>query len=497
MSNKGKRVTKRSLVLATTKPYTRHNLPEHTVAQYNCDCGFKGAVQGGLKSPHCSSCGSTVTAKVVASASAGKKAKPLSLKTCASTVSLLCDGCDTHNLMATATALDFDGKTHCVSCGQGLEYDVADVVDDAEDVNLENSTGSDDFKSSIVAGESEDDDTSPYDEDESLDDDDEDISTLSSADEDEDYGEDTSEDPDFIGGDGVEEADAEDEDLDDGNDSALDGDATETPVVAMLSKKVLATARLVSEDDAIHIFAGSHCVATVKRTVATAKVFGTASHLNLMNDSLGSKGVKATIANFNFDPVTISVPYDKKLKVAVASVQADSNSKLTAKLKAQASTLKQSLEIAALGFTRDAFSNESSNPLKDAVCAALKSLGADPITAAVKTQKIFADAGDDYAEVLLGKASEIASLSAVARNQLAQTFASMSVPTPDFALVQAVEDRDTAVASHDDLASSYFNQPQNDRLDSAMRPSATASMRPTNGGSNIDTSLFSRDTLHR
>lgn len=506
--SKDKRAVKRALVLATTKPYTRHNLPEHTVASYDCKCGFKGAVQNGLANPHCSSCGSRVTAKTVATASAKKTP---SLKDCASTVSLLCGGCDTHNLMATATAMDFDGKTHCVSCGQGLEYDVADVVDEDDEVNLNNDTGADDFKGATTANEdsiddidhSEDED----DEDEttsSLDDDDEDIEDLATHTDDEE--DDASEDDDFIGGDSADNPDEElgetEDDLDD--ESALgDNATTETPVLAMLSKKQLAKARLLQDGDStIHIFAGNHCIATANATKETSKVFGTKRHLNLVQASLKDNGLESTISDYGFTTSTIKITDSKKLKIAVASVQTDAKTALDKKLKAQANTVKQSLEIASLGFTRDAFSNEHANPLKDAMYTAFKALGVDHVTASVKTQKIFAEAGDEYAEVLMAKAMEIASMPTVARTQLAQTFASMSVPTPDFSLVQAEAEQEAVVASTQ--ADNYFAETDatiGERLESPMRPSATASVtRQNRGGSNTQltgSALFSRSTLQR
>lgn len=500
---KYKRVTKRALVLATTKPYTRHNLPEHTVASYNCDCGFKGAVQSGLANPHCSSCGSRVTANDVATASTKKSKEAPSLKDCASTVSLLCDSCDTHNLMATATAMEFDGKTHCVSCGQGLEYDVADVIDEEDDeVNLDNDTGADDLKGSITATDEDEDSIDDIDPEEdhinaSLDDDDEDIEDLAGVDDEDD---DASEDDDFIGGDPADEPDPElgetEEDL--GDESALGDNATETPVLAMLSKKALATARLVPDANSIHIFAGSHCIATATAEKRNAKVFGTERHLDLIQASLDEKGLATTMTEFNFAPSKLKITASKKLKVAVANVQTDAKARLDAKLKAQANVMAQSLEIASLGFTRDVYSNEVANPLKDAFYSTLTSLGVDHVTASVKVQKIFADAGDEYAEVLLAKAQEIASMSDIARTQLSQTFASMSVPTPDFTAVQAEAENEAVVASTQ--ADSYFNETDNGRLDNPMRPSTTASISRPRGGANAQltgSALFSRATLNR
>ena len=507
--SKDKRVIKRALVLATTKPYTRHNLPEHTVAAYNCQCGHKGAVQNGLANPHCSSCGSRVTAKAVATAST-KKTKAPSLKDCASTVSLLCGGCDTHNLMATATAVEFDGKTHCVACGQGLEYEVADVLEgDDDEVNLDNDTGADDFKGATTATEDDADSIDDIGNDEdgeedhinaSLDDDDEDIEDLASADdEDED---DASEDEDFLGGDSADEPDSElGETEDDVEDESALGDhaAAETPVLAMLSKKTIAKARLVPDENSIHIFAGNHCIATAHATKDNAKVFGTQRHLDLVQASLQTQGVDSTIANYGFQTNTLKITASKKLKVAVANVQTDAKQRLDEKLKTQAATIQQSLEIASLGFTRDAFSNEYANPLKDAMYSAFKSLGMDNVTASVKVQKIFADAGDEYAEVLLAKAKEIASMSDVARTQLSQTFASMSVPTPDFSVVQAEAEQEAVVASTQ--ADSYFADSDSGRLDNPMRPSTTASVtRQQRGGANAQltgSALFSRATLNR
>lgn len=497
---KNNRVTKkRVLVLATTKPYTRHNIPEHTVANYTCDCGFKGAVQSGLANPHCSSCGSGVTAKVVATAS---KTKSLSLKECASTVSLLCGNCDTHNLMATASAVDFDGKTHCVSCGSGLEYDTADVID--EDVDLDNETGSDDFAGTTTA-DSEDEADSIDDiqdeEEAGLDDDDEDIEDLASVD---DEDEDASDDEDFLGGDSADEPDEElgetDEDLED--ESAMGDHASETPVLATLSKKQLAKARLVHDENKIHIFAGDHCVATAKAKEENSKIFGKPSHLNLITASLADKGVEATADAFGFTIATIKIAESKRLNMAVAKVQADSKGKLSTSLKKHQDVVKQSLEIASLGFTRDAYANEVSNPLKEAVLSTLKSLGVDTLTATVKTQQIFAEAGDEYADVLLAKATEIASLSQPLRTQLMQTFASMAVPTPNYQAVQNEVEHEKAVASSH--ADDYFSSEQHhgdSRLDNPMRASTTASINNSRrggaGAESIGTGLFAANTLRR
>ena len=493
---------KRVLVLATTKPYTRHNIPEHTVANYTCNCGFKGAVQSGLANPHCSSCGSGVTAKVVATAS---KTKSLSLKDCASTVSLLCGGCETHNLMATASAVEFDGKTHCVSCGSGLEYDTADVID--EDVDLDNETGADDFAGTTTAESDDDeadsiDDIQDEDDEEvnaSMDDDDEDIEDLASVDDDED---DASEDDDFLGGDSADEPDEDagetDEDLED--ESALGDHASETPVLAMLSKKQLAKARLVQDENKIHIFAGDHCVATASVTDSNKKVFGTNRHLGVITASLADKGVEETAKDFGFAIAKIKVTDSKRVGIAVAKVQAETKGKLNAKIKSYSDTMKQSLEIASLGFTRDVYANEQANPLKDAVYSALKSLGLDTLTATVKTQQIFAEAGDDYAEVLLAKATEIASLSDPLRNQMMQTFASMAVPTPNYQAVQNEVEKEKAVASSQ--ADDYFsNAQQGDHLlDNPMRASTTAATTQRRGGANAEftgAGLFAPNTIRR
>lgn len=496
---------KRVLVLATTKPYTRHNIPEHTVANYTCDCGFKGAVQSGLANPHCSSCGSGVTAKVVATAS---KTKSLSLKDCASTVSLLCGGCETHNLMATASAVEFDGKTHCVSCGSGLEYDTADVID--EDVDLDNETGADDFAGTTTAESDEDeadsiDDIQDEDDEQveaSMDDDDEDIEDLASVgDEEED--DDASEEEDFLGGDSADEPDEDegetDEDLED--ESALGDHASETPVLATLSKKQLAKARLVQDENKIHIFAGDHCVATASASDSNKKVFGTRRHLDVITASLADKGVEATAADFGFAIAKVKISDNKRVNIAVAKVQAETKGKLTAKIKSYNDTMKQSLEIASLGFTRDVYANEQANPLKDAVYSALKSLGLDVLTATVKTQQIFAEAGDEYAEVLLAKANEIASLSPPLRNQMMQTFASMSVPTPSYQAVQNEVEKEKSVASTQ--ADDYFSNAQHqsdDRLDNPMRASTTASTAQRRSGANAEftgAGLFAPNTIRR
>ena len=246
------------LVLATSKPYSKSNLPVHEVASYKCGCGHKGAVQASLDDPHCSKCGNVVTARITTSASVVR------IESAGSTVSLECANtkCSAHNLMATETARAFGGTICCASCGEELSYNTDDLDD--EDVDLDNDTGADDLADnyddeddSASQGDNDDDESEEDDEEASLDDDDVDIEDLEESDLDDEDSADG-----FLGGDSVVDAEGQEADDDsEDDDSALDGDDADLPddqvlskvkrttVLSTLKPADIETARIVQEPD--------------------------------------------------------------------------------------------------------------------------------------------------------------------------------------------------------------------------------------------------------
>lgn len=489
-SKKSERVT---LVLATLQPYTRHNIPHYEVASYTCECGHKGAVHAGLDTPHCAKCGTGVTAKQVTNASVTR------IEQATSSVSLLCPDCDTHNLMATASAIEFNGSVHCASCGENLEYDVADVQESDEDemddseVDLDNDTGSDDLTDSI-----DEDDDGDNDEDDaeeaSLDDDDVDIEDLvEDADTDEDD-EDVTDADDYLGGDVADDADESDEDEEDLEDETVISKVKPTAVASLLSDKTLAKVRIVPEADRIHLFAKNTCVATLKATPDNVAVFGKKPHLQMIQASLNEAGYSKTVDKFGFALATVRMSKDKALESTVASIQSKAQARVADKVKAAQESIRQSLEIAAVGFNRDAFASTMSNPLKDGFHDMLVGMGIDSVTASIQVQQVFANVGDAYSEALLNKANEIASYAPDVRVQLASTFASMTPPTPNLVVqTHASVDEDEDLDDSD----SYFADDEEGcnsvtaRLENPMRASTSASVQTQTRG----TSMFARHTI--
>lgn len=488
-SNKSERVT---LVLATLQPYTRHNIPHYEVASYKCDCGHKGAVHAGLDTPHCAKCGSGVTVKQVTNASVTR------IEKATSSVSLLCPDCDTHNLMATASAIEFNGSVHCASCGEHLEYDVADVQESDEDelddseVNLDNDTGSDDLPDMIDADLDEDEDEDGDEAIEaSLDDDDVDIEDLvEDADVEDEDAEDVTDADDYLGGDVADESD-EDESEEDLEDETVISKVKPTAIASVLGEKVLARVRIVPEADRIHLFAKDSCIATLKPTPNSIAVFGKKPHLQMIQASLNEAGYSKTVEKFGFELSTVRVSKDKALEATVASIQSKAQANVSNKVKKAKEVLKQSLEIAAVGFNRDAFAATMSNPLKNGFQDMLVSMGVDPVTASIQVQQVFASAGDDYSESLLTKAHEIASYTDDVRAQLGSTFASMTPPTPNF----AVETHAGFDEDDEDESDQYFAEEEGcdvtARLDQPMRASVSASTQQTRTAPR----LFAKTTL--
>lgn len=476
------------LVLATSQPYTKQNLPVHEVASYKCSCGHNGAVQASLDDPHCAKCGKVVTARITTSASVVR------IENAGSTVSLHCASasCKAHNLMSTETALAFKGSICCASCGETLAYDTSELDDD---VDLGNGTGSDDLVDN-------------YDEEASLDDDDVDIDDLDEeADvEDED---DPSATDDYLGGDTLTNSEGEefsDEDEDDEDDTALDGGTVSNPnavsaslkrttVLSTLRPTDLETARLVSEEDRIHLFVKNNCVASLSATPENKKVFGSKNHLRLILSSLQNKGVSQTATDFGFKLATYKVSKTKALASTVASIQATAEADLSAKIAEHAQVLRESLEIAALGFNRDAFAQELANPLKDAMHECLVRVGVDKVTAAFQVQEAFSVVGDAYVEALVKKAYEIAGHAPVVRSQLASTFASMSPPVPNLKALADTDDFDDESEEEAcDDTDSYLGGGGTTlaRLSSPMKSSVTAS---TGTEAQRTVSLFNKRTL--
>ena len=491
MRKKATNKLKTPLVLASSKPHTRSTMPEYEIATYKCSCGHCGAVQASLDDPHCVSCGAGVKARKEVKASVGR------LEHANSTTSLECAHCGVHNLMDTKVALAFAGTINCTACGEELAYDVDDVDDS---VDLTNDTGSDDLvdqydddddQEHADVDDIEDEDQDESDDEEveaSLDDDDEDIEDLTEISSDD---EDPSEADAYLGGD-LAESDEELDDADMDEDESVVSKVKPTPVIATLSEKALAKPRLVVEPGRIHVFARNTCLATLKEDADNSKIFGSKNHLTLIQASLENEGIAPTLSNFGFSHNTVKLSKAKALEATVASITSDSEAKVKAKLKEQSKVMKQSLEIASLGLNRDAYANEGGNPLKDGVVAMLVSMGVDKVTASLKTQQVFAQASDEFVEVLLKKAQEISSQSPVVRSQLASTFASMSPPSIDVsAIVKADAEEDQEVEDEND---EYFDEPQEElsRLANPMRQSATAS---TSTNQTPRRSLFAKGSL--
>ena len=251
------------------------------------------------------------------------------------------------------------------------------------------------------------------------------------------------------------------------------------------------------------MFVKDSCVATLSPTKDNSKVFGTNNHLRLIASSLDDKGVVETAKAFGFKLATYKVDKTKALEATVASLQAQSSKKLAAKVAQHSSVLQESLEIAALGFNRDAFASEVSHPIKDSVMDLLTGMGVDKVTAAFQVQEAFSRSGDAFVEALLNKAHEIAGYSPTVRSQLTSTFASLAPPVPNLKALSSLEDD-----SEDDLdldeeacdsADSYLGDGQTTlaRLASPMKKSkntVTASVS-SNVATQRSSSLFGKNTL--
>lgn len=479
------------LVLATVKPYTRNTLPDYTVASYTCACGHRGAVQAGLAKAHCSQCGGGVTlAKTVATANVirvEKSANPISLE---------CASCNKHNMMTVATAMGFKGKVHCSACGEGLEYDTSEIAGLDDDVDLDHSTdtGADDLSDTIGTDknvakassdddidevvdaddieDAEDDEDGDYTTNASMDDDDEDIEDL----EDETADADEDDEDDYLGGDAADNEDGEtdDEDFDEEeeDESAL-ASVKPTPIIATLKEKTLARSRLVKDGDRLHIFAGNHCVATAVPNTKNAKVFGNKTYASLIEESLANAGVMPTVKEFGFTLASIKVSKSKALETTVASIRSKAEAKVANQLKHHTDRFTQALQTASVGLNRDAFS-DISNPLKDGVHNMLIGMGVEPVTAALKTQELFAKSGDQYAETLVTKAHELSALSDSGLNELATTFASLAVPTPNLLAIASdmeedEEDEEDYLGDDENVTTASTR-----RLDVPMRQSQVA-----------------------
>lgn len=460
-----------TLVLASVKPYTRHNIPQYEVATYACACGHKGAVQASLGKPHCAKCGSEVATVKETNTTVAR------IENAASSVSILCSCCNTHNIMATTAALDFDGKVHCSNCGDYLAYDKSEVESDdfENDVDLNNDTGADDISDSIHSSMHDDDvdivdniddvEESGYDdEDDTTDEEesdveDENLDDLGDGDDDADDTE-TKEADDYLGGDVADDPDTESgETEDDIEDESVVSKVKvlPTPIINTASVASCKDFRLVPElaSGNIHIFAKDHCVATLKESPENRLVFGKPVHLELIKASLKDSGFEKTASAFNFTLATVKLSKAKTLETTVAKVAKDHEVKLASKIKAQAAVLRESLEIAAVGLNRDIFAATHSNPLKDEMLKMLASLGVDKVSAAMQVQAAFAKAGDDFVDVLLEKAHEIASYDPKVRGQLASTYASLALPVPN---LEAASSEDEYDVDGNDEVDTYFQQ---------------------------------------
>lgn len=466
-----------TLVLASSKAYTRHNLPHYEVASYKCECGHEGAVQAALKTPHCAHCGTGV---VIAKKSNTTVAR---LETETSTVSLLCGSCNTHNIMASTAALGFDGSAHCSNCGSHMEYDKAEIAsseDFDDETDLTNDTGSDDVVDAIHSSFKDDDvdiedevEEADVDED-TLDDESEDSDDVEESNVDDELGDDENIDElsdtgeeddevreadDYLGGDIADSPDEDEgETEDDLEDESVVSKVKVEPIsiVASLGKKAVATVRIVQEasGDRIHLFAKDHCIATLKKDDTNKRSFGHPKHIELIQSSLEDAGLDATVADLGFVLATVK-PNDKKaLEATVAKLQKATDAKVNSKVKEHAKVMRESLEIAAVGLNRDVFAATISNPLKDGMLKLLSSVGVDNVTAAIQVQDMFSRCGDEYVEVLLEKAHEIAGYGSVVRAQLASTYATLSPPIPNLKAVVA----NTAEEEEPDEADEYFSE---------------------------------------
>lgn len=317
----------------------------------------------------------------------------------------VCASCGTHNQLSIDHAKSLAGLMHCSSCGSQLSFQLSDdgpvLLDHADADELEEASDADGGEDDPVRIDHSD--AEEVTEIEAT-------ASEAQADDQDDF------DP-------VEQVaeqqviDLGDEEVDT-EDVTTNSDPAQSFAVATIQtvpKGQLTLARV--GESVVAFMRGAHVATLYDRNVDAEIALLSLSDLqSAVNAAVTADGLKKTLAAFNFELSTVSLPREKTVKAAVqASVQEQA-----AKLEQDASKLearmKQSLSLAATAITKG-LAGHRVNPIRASLVQTLENAGVQGAKRLVDTA--FADFGDAYNRTVLSYAVELMAKSDEARNELA------------------------------------------------------------------------------
>jgi hypothetical protein len=314
-------------------------------------------------------------------------AKSKKTATLANPVGLSCGKCGVINTVESKVAIANAGKTHCVCCGNELNYDVDDIdetsaEDDDIDMNVTDilEDDEDDMNLDVVSAEDEDEDEDEESEEES-DDEDED----EESDEDEDEEEESEEGSD----------EDEDEDEDKKEESSL-----------ALASLVKGKSKFLLDEDKLYAFKGDVCVATLSGD--NIDVIASTINRDVAND-----GLETTLANYGFKLNKVSVKQNEVAARRIQQVTASAEQKAQNTVNKFKNEFQESLTIACAGISKGLFGKD--NPLKTAMVELLEANGVRNATKQVN--QVFASTSNEYNATLLETAMDVNSKPASVRKE--------------------------------------------------------------------------------
>lgn len=380
----------------------------------SCSHGFGvHANLSGTFKPFCVNCGSQ---KVVPSKMG--KIEDLSSVADSKLALLVCPAteCGANLIMSTETAAEHEGRLNCTVCGSDILYEDDEGVEDP--LTDEASDEEDDLD---VDDDADDADTDNAQEDEE------------SADEDSDDSDDDAEDDD---GDGEEEEEESAEDDDDGeededlggdrpdeddDDMTEEGDEVTMNLVslALASASPKSVARFTRIGDRIVCFFNDVAIATLYKDKLDAKIqhaFDQKAYLQAIRNQADSKGIRAALEEFSFEPVRITASKKKLADLREVDIKAEARAEVDAQLNNVVDEFRSCLGIASVGINKN-FWREVSNPLKERLVSDLEAAGFRNAKKVVDAA--FSKTADSYNRVLLERASALFSKPVDIRNELA------------------------------------------------------------------------------
>ncbi|QJT70927.1 hypothetical protein GR7B_00129 [Vibrio phage vB_VcorM_GR7B] len=412
------------------------------LAKFGCDdCGHETVTVAGT-SPFCIHCSSENTheVEVVESNLYDTPEEELS--------SVTCPHCQTANILPDVELASLEGKMGCVTCGTELSLFVAETVAESEeetkDDEMESKDEMDDDKSEeeSTAGEESDDDKSddekPEDNEMSEDEPDEDSEEEASVETEE-----AATEEETAGGYGKDMDESEmEEDEDEDEVASLEAEfseeaSTEIPevteakildiVMASIEDDATASVDFVPHGDMILALVDKVHVATLTKTeeTANADIFGSDEYMQALASTFESAGLEGVIEQYNFVQSSINVSGEALAKYGEERAKLEVEANVEQVLADFKADLRQSVEIAASGLTRNFFVDHA-HVVKERLVKDLTAAGVR--NAQVLVDTAYAETEDQHNSTIFAIASDLVGRSRDSRNDLSDAVARVRAP---------------------------------------------------------------------